>query len=31
MIVAASTGADALPLATFDGDQRRYGIGIREP
>jgi predicted nucleic acid-binding protein len=31
MIVAASLAADALPLATFDRDQRRYGIAIREP
>jgi predicted nucleic acid-binding protein len=31
MIVAASLTADALPLATFDRGQRRYGITIREP
>jgi predicted nucleic acid-binding protein len=31
MIVAASMAADALPLATFDRDQHRYGIAIREP
>lgn len=31
MIVAASLAGDALPLATFDRDQRRYGISIREP
>ena len=31
LIVAASLEADALPLATFDRDQRRYGIAIREP
>ncbi len=31
MIVAASLAADALPLATFDRDQRRYGIAIIEP
>ncbi len=31
LIVAASLGADALPLATFDRDQRRYGIPIRDP
>ena len=31
LIVAASLAADALPLATFDRDQRRYGIAIREP
>ena len=31
LIVAGSVGADARPLATFDRDQRRYGIEIREP
>jgi predicted nucleic acid-binding protein len=31
MIVATTMAADALPLATFDRDQRRYGIEIREP
>jgi predicted nucleic acid-binding protein len=31
MIVAASLAGDALPLATFDRDQGRYGIAIREP
>ena len=31
MIVAASIAADALPLATFDREQRRYGIATREP
>ncbi len=31
LIVAASLAADALPLATFDRDQRRYGIVTREP
>jgi predicted nucleic acid-binding protein len=31
MIVAASVAADALPLATFDRDQRRYGIPVRAP
>ena len=31
MIVASSVAADALPLATFDQDQRRYGIEIRRP
>jgi len=30
-IVAASLAADALPLATFDRGQGRYGIAIREP
>ncbi len=31
MIVASSIAADALPLATFDRDLRRYGIATREP
>jgi predicted nucleic acid-binding protein len=31
MIVAASVAGDALPLATFDRDQARYGIAVREP
>ena len=31
MIVAATIAADALPLATFDREQRRYGIVTREP
>ena len=31
MIVASSIAADALPLATFDRDQRRYGVPTREP
>jgi predicted nucleic acid-binding protein len=31
LIVAAAIATDALPLATFDRDQRRYGIEIREP
>jgi predicted nucleic acid-binding protein len=31
IIVASSIAADALPLATFNRDQRRYGIAIREP
>lgn len=31
MIVASSRAAAAIPLATFDLDQRRYGIEIREP
>ena len=30
-IVAASLEADALPLATFDHAQARYGVAIREP
>ena len=31
MIVAAILGADAVPLATFDRDQRRYGISVLDP
>ena len=31
MIVASTVAADALPLATFDRDQRRYGIAVRQP
>lgn len=31
LIVATSLGADALPLATFDRDQRRYGVAVRDP
>jgi len=31
LIVAASLATDALPLATFDPDQGRYGIAILEP
>lgn len=31
MIIAAAMAADALPLATFDRDQRRYGIPVRSP
>lgn len=31
MIVAAAVAADALPLATFDRDQARYGIAVLEP
>lgn len=31
MIVAACPAGDALPLATLDRDQRRYGIAIQEP
>ena len=31
LIVAASLAADAIPLATFDRAQARYGITIREP
>jgi predicted nucleic acid-binding protein len=31
LIVASSVAADALPLATFDRDQRRYGVAVRDP
>ena len=31
LIVAASLAADAIPLATFDRAQARYGITIRQP
>ncbi len=31
LIVAASIASDALPLVTFDRDQRRYGIATRQP
>jgi predicted nucleic acid-binding protein len=31
MIVASTLAAGAVPLATFDRDQRRYGIDVREP
>ena len=31
LIVATALAADALPLATFDRDQRRYGVPVREP
>jgi predicted nucleic acid-binding protein len=31
LIVAASLAADALPLATFDRDQQRYGIATLDP
>jgi len=31
LIVAGAIAADALPLATFDVDQRGYGIAVREP
>lgn len=31
LIVASSVAADALPLATFDRDQRRYGVPVRDP
>jgi predicted nucleic acid-binding protein len=31
LIVAGSIAAGAVPLVTFDRDQRRYGIEVREP
>jgi predicted nucleic acid-binding protein len=31
LIVASTVAADAVPLATFDRDQRRYGIATQEP
>jgi predicted nucleic acid-binding protein len=31
LIIAACLQADALPLATFDRDQARYGIAVRDP
>jgi hypothetical protein len=31
MIVAAAVEANAVPLATFDRDQRRYGVDVRTP
>ncbi len=31
MIVAAALESNALPLATFDRDQRRYGVQTRTP
>ncbi len=31
MIVGAALAADGIPLATFDPEQRRYGIAVREP
>lgn len=31
MIVAAAVAAPALPLATFDPGQARYGVPVREP
>ena len=31
LVVAAALEADALPLATFDRDQRRYGVATRAP
>lgn len=31
LIIAAALERNALPLATFDREQRRYGVAIREP
>ncbi len=31
MIVAALSAAGAVPIATFDQDQQRYGVRTREP
>lgn len=31
MIVAAAVAGQALPLATFDRGQARYGVPVREP
>ena len=31
LIVASALEADAIPLATFDRDQRRYGVATRAP
>lgn len=31
MMVAALATADAVPIASFDRDQRRYGVAAREP
>ena len=31
LIVAAMASAKAVPIATFDHDQRRYGVAVREP
>ena len=31
LVVAAALEADALPLATFDRDQRHYGVATRAP
>jgi hypothetical protein len=30
MVVAALAAVDAVPIATFDRDQRRYGVAVRE-
>lgn len=31
MIVAALAASNAVPIATFDQDQGRYGVAVREP
>ena len=31
MIVGALVTADAVPIATFDQDERSYGVAVREP
>lgn len=31
LIVGAALTADAIPFATFDSEQKRYGIAIRDP
>jgi predicted nucleic acid-binding protein len=31
LIVAALAAGDAVPIATFDEEQRRYGVATREP
>jgi predicted nucleic acid-binding protein len=31
MIVASLASANATPIATFDRDQQRYGVAVREP
>jgi predicted nucleic acid-binding protein len=31
MIVASLASAGAIPIATFDRDQQRYGVAVREP
>jgi hypothetical protein len=31
LIIASSIAGDAVPLATFDRGQRRYGIDVRDP
>ena len=31
LVVAAAVGSGALPLLTFDREQRRYGVATEEP